>query len=59
VKPENLSPFILLCGLAAGLPAQAQTETPPTLEACAAIGAAADRLTCYDKLAGRAPASLS
>ncbi len=56
MNPENLSPFILLCGLAAGLPARAQTETPPTLEACAAIGAAADRLTCYDKLAGRAPA---
>ncbi|WP_382322874.1 phospholipase A [Hydrogenophaga sp. UC242_50] len=59
MKPENLSPFILLCGLAAGLPAQAQTETPPTLEACAAIGAAADRLTCYDKLAGRAPAPVA
>ena len=29
---------------------------PPTLAHCAAIGAAADRLTCYDQLAGRAQA---
>ncbi len=64
MKPVNLSPFrgpatfrlSLLCGLVAGAPAQAQTEAPPTLEHCAAIGAATDRLACYDKLAGRAPA---
>ncbi len=50
--------LLLLCGLAAGATAAAQTPTepPPTLEQCAAIGAATDRLTCYDKLAGRAPA---
>ncbi|WP_236581667.1 phospholipase A [Hydrogenophaga sp. BPS33] len=48
--------LLLLYGLAAAAPALAQTEAPPTLEQCAAIGAAADRLTCYDKLAGRAPA---
>jgi phospholipase A1/A2 len=28
----------------------------PTLEHCAAVGASTDRLACYDKLAGRAPA---
>ena len=45
--------------LAAGLCATAFAQTdlpPPTLEHCAAIGAPADRLACYDKLAGRAPA---
>ena len=36
--------------------AAAQTTAPPTLDYCAAIGASADRLVCYDKLAGRAPA---
>lgn len=36
--------------------AAAQTAAPPTLEHCAAIGASSDRLVCYDKLAGRAPA---
>lgn len=37
--------------------AQAQTaEAAAALERCAAIGAAADRLACYDKLAGRAEA---
>ena len=36
--------------------ADAPTIVAPTLEHCAAIGAAADRLICYDKLAGRAPA---
>ena len=34
--------------------ATAQTADPPTLETCAVIGAASDRLACYDKLAGRA-----
>ena len=29
----------------------------PTLEHCAAIGPPADRLACYDKLAGRAPSA--
>lgn len=41
------------------LPALATAQAaapPPTLEHCAAIGASADRLVCYDKLAGRAPA---
>jgi len=37
-------------------PAFAQEPTTPTLEHCAAIGAPSDRLACYDKLAGRAPA---
>jgi phospholipase A1/A2 len=42
--------------VAAALPclADAQTTPPPTLEHCATIGAAPDRLACYDKLAGRA-----
>ena len=43
----------LLC---AATSAHAQTEPLPTLEQCAAIAAASDRLTCYDRLAGRAPA---
>ncbi len=34
--------------------AQAQTMPTGTLQECAAIGAAADRLACYDRLAGRA-----
>lgn len=52
--------------LAAGLPslALAQAAVPSdgpssretALEHCATIGAATDRLLCYDKLAGRAPA---
>ncbi len=33
-----------------------QTAAPSTLDRCAAIGAPSDRLACYDKLAGRAPA---
>ncbi|HET7791940.1 MAG TPA: phospholipase A, partial [Rhizobacter sp.] len=38
-------------------PAHAQgTPPPPTLQECAAIGQAADRLACYDRLAGRAQA---
>lgn len=48
--------LLLLYGLGTGALAQVQAETVPTLEQCAAIGAATDRLTCYDKLAGRAPA---
>ncbi len=44
--------------LGAGMPvpASALADAPLTLERCAAIGAATDRLICYDKLAGRAPA---
>ena len=42
--------------LPASVPGPVATEPPPTLEHCAAIGAAPDRLACYDKLAGRAPA---
>lgn len=38
--------------LAASTQAHAQ-ESPPTLEACAAIGTDAARLACYDTLAGR------
>ena len=50
----------LLTGLLAPLAAKAQTQAPPpetpALERCAAIGAPADRLSCYDKAMGRAPA---
>lgn len=52
--PVNCTPSqaLLAALLALGaISAQAQ----PTLHDCAAIGAAADRLACYDKLAGRAP----
>lgn len=38
-------------------PVLAQNAPPDPLQECAAIGAAADRLTCYDRLAGRAPQS--
>jgi phospholipase A1 len=44
--------FTLASALA--LPVWAQTAAPPTLASCAEIGAAADRLACYDLLAGRA-----
>ncbi|MFG6464802.1 phospholipase A [Roseateles sp. DXS20W] len=37
-------------------PLAAQPSTPSALERCAEIGAAADRLACYDKAMGRAPA---
>src|SRR5690606_629057 len=43
----------LLCASSAAF---AQNEPLPTLEQCAAIAAASDRLYCYDRLAGRAPA---
>lgn len=57
---------LVRCALLAALPAAAQqvpvTAPPPapelprlTLADCAAIGPAADRLVCYDRLAGRAP----
>lgn len=49
------APSLLTLLAAAGAqPALAEAETP-TLVYCAAIGAPADRLACYDKLAGRAP----
>lgn len=45
-----------LSGLAGAAVAQDRAQAAaPTLTACAAIGAAADRLVCYDRLAGRAP----
>ena len=49
----------LLATLLAATPAaQAEATAPPTpaLEACTVIGAPADRLACYDKALGRAPA---
>ncbi|WP_245638618.1 phospholipase A [Hydrogenophaga palleronii] len=65
-NPLFLSPaaapgrVVLFClgGLAAGAavaqPADAPAAAPATLEQCAQIGAATDRLNCYDTLAGRA-----
>jgi phospholipase A1 len=48
----------LLACFAAGAIAQAtpQILPPTTLEHCAEIGAPLDRLACYDRFAGRAPA---
>lgn len=43
-------------GLCAIAQAQGEPAPPLTLEHCATIGTPADRLACYDKLAGRAPA---
>jgi phospholipase A1 len=37
-------------------PLAAQTPADPALDRCAQIGAPADRLACYDKAMGRAPA---
>jgi len=45
-----------LCLLGVNPAAHAQSEPGPTLAHCAAIAAAGDRLLCYDRLAGRAPA---
>ncbi|MET0335963.1 MAG: phospholipase A [Rhizobacter sp.] len=39
---------------AAASPSSIPAPTAPAMQECAAIGSAADRLTCYDKLAGRA-----
>ena len=53
-------PMLRLAALiATALPALAwsQSDALPTLAHCAAIGAPSDRLICYDKLAGRAPAA--
>jgi phospholipase A1 len=58
MPPDRFDARPVLCLLIACLPcaALAQPEAAPTLEHCATIGASADRLICYDKLAGRAPA---
>ncbi|HET7796226.1 MAG TPA: hypothetical protein VFL64_22750 [Rhizobacter sp.] len=48
----RLAPLLLPALVA---PAHAQGTPPmPTLQECAAIGQAADRLACYDRLAGTA-----
>ncbi len=66
MRPDRSHSRRELALLAAFLPSFAtaqmapQAGTPPSkepaLEHCASIGAASDRLLCYDKLAGRAPA---
>jgi hypothetical protein len=48
-----LLPVLSCWSLAAAAQAPA---APQTMEHCAAIGAATDRLACYDKAMGRAPA---
>lgn len=53
---KRCTTLFALCGLASGAFAQGVTGGPLSLEQCALIGAAADRLSCYDRLAGRAPA---
>ena len=57
---RRLSPWAVLCA-ALGLPAavSADADTPATvpqsaLHACAIIAAASERLSCYDRLSGRA-----
>lgn len=50
-RPDLTTPAALL---AICLCAAAHAAEPASLEACALIGPAADRLACYDKLAGRA-----
>jgi len=47
---------LLLTLLAAPAAVQAQTPANPSLQACTEIGPPADRLACYDKAMGRAPA---
>ncbi|MBX3620844.1 MAG: phospholipase A [Rhizobacter sp.] len=59
--PHPVAAVVLAALLAcSAAPARAQgatgdTASPSALQECAAIGAPADRLACYDKLAGRAP----
>ncbi|HSY44885.1 MAG TPA: hypothetical protein VK800_02440 [Steroidobacteraceae bacterium] len=60
---RRLSPWAVLCA-ALGLPAvgSADADTPATvpqsaLHACAIIAAASERLSCYDRLSGRAAQS--
>ncbi len=53
--PYPLGALALLAATALPLPARAQAPMP-ALEQCAEIGAPADRLACYDKAMGRAPA---
>jgi phospholipase A1/A2 len=52
-RSSAISVFALIGTFAA---ANAGAQNNVTLEHCAAIGASVDRLACYDRLAGRAPA---
>ncbi|CAN7537141.1 phospholipase A [Rhizobacter sp. LjRoot28] len=48
---------LLLASMLGLATAAASAEPPDSLEYCASIGPAADRLACYDRLAGRAPSA--
>lgn len=54
LTPTRLAALGFTLNLATAAQAQAQAPDPAELEACAAIGAAADRLACYDRAMGRA-----
>lgn len=58
LRPAALILACLPCCAAAQISGQAvaPASPAPTLDQCAVIGAPSDRLICYDKLAGRAPA---
>ncbi|MES2887977.1 MAG: phospholipase A [Pseudomonadota bacterium] len=57
--PEGARAWSAWCLLASSVPAWAAPDAPDPARwaECAAIGPAADRLSCYDKLAGRAPSA--
>ena len=53
----NFTRWLLACLSSGAVPAAlAQADAPQALARCAAVVAPADRLACYDALAGRAPA---
>lgn len=57
-QPLHACGTLALLATAAPLLA-AQTPANPALDACVEIGASADRLACYDKAMGRAPAPVA
>ncbi|HEY4069245.1 MAG TPA: phospholipase A [Burkholderiaceae bacterium] len=59
MSSNHCAAILTVAGLCAAATARAEAPAPitPTLGHCAAIGAPADRLACYDALAGRSPAA--